>query len=494
MNLFPDQERFVADLREALRHHKSVLAHAATGFGKTVVSAYIAKSASDLGKRVTFAVHRRNLLTQSARTFAAFGINYGFIAAGYRAMPHYPVQIASIETLRRRLAIVPRTDLLYIDECHLACSRTWSEVIDHFRERGARVIGNTATPARLDGRPLSRHFEAIVSGPPVAELIAAGRLSGYRMFAPTQPDLSEVHTRGGEYVTAELEVVMDTAKIIGDAAEHYHKLMSGRRAIAFFCSIAASQHGAEQFRAAGIPAAHMDGETPEAERQSIIRDFADGRTNVLCNVDLVTTGFDLSAQVGRDVPVEGGIFLRPTQSLALWLQMVGRCLRKKDQAAVLADHAGNALVHGLPDDDFEWSLDGRQRAKKAAAPGLIALRNCPAPCFAVFRASLAACPACGMEYRKAGRNAPETVDGTLSELSADDQRRLMIRKKRDVAVAMRAAKTLEEHVVIAQRFGYKAGWAAFAYGRKSGDTSARNIGIAQRIWRELANNNGGTAA
>jgi DNA repair protein RadD len=241
-------------------------------------------------------------------------------------------------------------------------------------------------------------------------------------------------------------------QIVGDAAAHYHKLMAGKRAIAFHVSIKRSQESAEQFRAAGIPSAHIDGETPDAERVRVIRDFADGRLLVLHNVELVTTGFDLSAQVGRDVPVEAGIMLRPTQSLTLWFQMFGRVLRRKPYPAIVTDHAGNALVHGLPDMEIEWSLDGKP---KRAAPIGGALRACD-ECFAVFPAHLRGCPRCGKAPAPAAREGPEQVAGELKELSPEQ-----LRRRKEEATAMK--RGLEELVRLTMDRGYKAGWAAMRW-------------------------------
>lgn len=493
--LYPDQDVFVGQLRAALHEHQAVLAQAATGFGKTQVAAYIAKRASSKGKRVIFAVHRKDLVHQTSLTFETWDIPFGFIAAG-RGSNTAPVQIASIETLRRRLDRVVCPDLLYIDECHLACSRTWSEVIAYFKARGAHVVGNTATPQRLDGRPLGQHFDVLVEGPPVRELIDAGRLSDFRIFAPSRPDLGGVPKVRGDWKTAELEAVMNTRQIVGSATEHYRKYMAGRRALLFAVSIKASQDAAAQFNQAGIPAGHIDGTFTDAERRRVIGDLAEGRILVLCNVDLVTTGFDLSAQVGREVPVQGGIMLRPTESLALWLQMVGRCLRRKPEPAIILDHAGGSLRHGLPDTPREWSLHGMPAKKRADDTGP-ALYTCP-DCFAVYSARLPKCPCCSKPHVAQGRQL-EVVDGELVEVDRQapfsvqtviaTPEQVEARKQRGYLT--RAAETLEDLVRVALRCGYKTGWAAFQWAQRQGRTKASTADliqanrIAKRVRMEL---------
>jgi DNA repair protein RadD len=481
MKLYPDQVIFVEDLRAAMRSHQSVLAHAATGFGKTVVAAYIAKAAVEKNKRVTFAVHRRDLVRQSARTFTSFGIEFGHIAAGYPARPRCGVQIATIETLRRRLGKVGNADLLYIDECHLACSPTWSQVLDHFRADGAHVIGNTATPARLDGRPLGQHFEVIVPGPPVRQLIEEGRLSDYRVYAPTLgPDLSGVHSRAGDYVRSELEEAVDTKAIVGDAADHYRRLMPGKRALAFCVSIQHSKHVTAQLLAQGVGAAHIDGTMSDAERRAIITAFADGPVRVLCNVELITTGFDLSSQVGYEVPVEGALMLRPTMSLSLWLQMLGRCMRRKAAPAIILDHVAGCYRHGLPDDERDWSLDGREGKKKATDETAPGIRICGPPCFAVYRITLPACPVCGAVPEIKGRGGPEQVDGELEELDPEIHRQRRMRR-----IEEGRADTLEALVALALERGYKPGWAGIKYAVRHGSNRTAAIRQANRIARSM---------
>lgn len=449
ISLYPDQDEFVDDIREAFRSHQAVLAQAPTGYGKTIVASYIAKGAAAKKRRVTFTVHRKNLITQTAVTFEKFGVPYGIIAAGHRQANHELVQIASIQSLVRRLDTAPPVDLLIVDECHLACSASWSKVLKFYRERGARLLGNTATAARLDGRPLSEHFDTIVVGPSMQRLIDAGRLSDYNIIAPNIPDLSGVRKLGGDYRVGDLEQVINDQHLVGNAVKHYKKWMPGRRALAFCVSIAASEITAQRFSEAGVPAAHIDGTTPDERRQEIIHDFADGRILVLCNVDLVTTGFDLSSQVGREVPVEGIILLRPTASVVLFLQMVGRGMRYKPDPAIILDHSGATLAHGLPCQEREWSLDGR--TKKDSNGSAPSLRHCP-ECFSIYRATLGACPLCGWEPKVEPRILDET-DEELVEIDKLEHRRLRVGEER-------RARGLGALVALAVERGYAPGWAA----------------------------------
>lgn len=460
MRLYPDQERFVEAIRNAFRSHQSVLAQAPTGFGKTQVSAYIAKSAVEKGKRICFTVHRKNLITQTSRTFWDWGIPHGVIAAGRRQVRHEAAQIGSIQTMVRRLEELPDFDLMVVDECHLACSESWSKVLTHYKARGTRLLGNTATPARLDGRPLRDHFDVIVPGPSVRELIDLGRLSAYEIYAPSEElDLTGVRQQHGDYATADLEVVIEKSKVVGDAVEHYRRYIPGKRALAFCVSIRHSKQVAEMFRAAGIPAAHIDGTTPDEERKRTIQAFADGTVQVLCNVELVTTGFDLSAQVGRDVPVQAAIMLRPTMSLTLWLQMIGRCLRKKPDAAVILDHVNGSARHGFPDDEREWSLEGRKRKKRDDVQ-VDAIARCE-KCLRIYRPQ-PTCPYCGFQAQINSR-LPEHADGELKKIDPEEHRKRRAAKKQEGK-----AKSLEDWVRLAIERGYKAGWAGVRWALRQG--------------------------
>lgn len=463
ITLREDQNVFVESLRVALASHVSVMGVAATGFGKTVVSSYIARSAMQKRKRVIFTVHRQNLIEQTSKTFAQFNIPHGFIAAGMPYSSNELVHVASIDTLRNRLEKIEAPDLLIIDEAHLAMAEGWRKVANYFRERGTKIIGNSGSPQRLDGKPLSDLFDTMVEGPPVRWLMDNGHLSDYRYFAPNVPDMKGVKKRMGDFAQDQLGEMMDRPKLTGDVVKHYSLLAPGTRAIAFCVNVAHSQHIAAAFNAAGIPAEHIDGSTPKGERKRIIAAFADGKIKVLCNVELITTGFDLSAQVGRDVPVETCILIRPTMSLALYLQMVGRALRKKPYPAIIIDHAGNMVRHGFPDDPNEWDLDG-----KPASKGKAANDNAPPPpiicegCFnAIRRPAPPQCPHCGKRLIAEAKEI-EVADGELIEMTADEKKRVRAIRKQEEA----ACKTLDDFVSLGRKRGYDypLQWAQKRYG------------------------------
>jgi hypothetical protein len=245
---------------------------------------------------------------------------------------------------------------------HCTLNSTWGKILGHFKD--VLRIGVTATPRRLSGEPLGDLFDSLIIATPMRQLIQQGVLSDYRMYAPTQVVIKDVKTRAGDYAKDQLAGFMDRPSITGDAVTAYRQFASGRRAVAFCVSVAHATHTADAFRAAGFAAAEIDGECAKLDRRRIIQDFRDGRIQVLTSCDLVSEGFDLPA-------IEVGIFLRPTQSLTIWLQQLGRCLRSMPgkQHAYLLDHASNAQRHGLPDEVREWSLDGKEHRDGRYRPG-----------------------------------------------------------------------------------------------------------------------------
>jgi len=456
IKLYDHQTKFVADLRAALRSHRSVLAQASTGFGKTVIAAYIAKAAAAKGKRIMFTVHRRDLLTQTAKTFDSFGISYGFVAAGYSPDPLQPVQIASIGSLKSRLEKIPPPALLVVDEAHLSAAKGWKTIINHFKTVGSIVVGLTATPWRLSGEGLGDLYDHMVQGPGMGWLIENKFLSDYDIYAPSSPDLGGVHSRAGDYINEELATAMDKASITGDVITHWSKYSSGKRTLVFCVSIKHSENVARQFRSAGIMAVHIDGETKHADRMIAFKAFASGDIMVITSVQIFSEGFDLSAQIGREVPVETICLLRPTKSLSLYLQQIGRGLRKKEEAATILDHSGNVLRFGLPDEERAWTLKGESRRKKKGEEGpSVNVRQCPR-CYHVHKPA-DICPKCGHVYEIKSRDLKE-VEGELVKVDKKSMRRKLLNEQWQ-------AKTIADLVALAKRRGYKSphAWAGYIY-------------------------------
>lgn len=441
--LRPYQSVIINNLRTAFRtSHRAPLLVAPTGSGKTVCFSYMAATMAAHNKRILILVHREELIEQVSRTLQEFNVPHSFIAVERLYAPTTLVQVASVFSLARRLDRVPPPHLIIIDECHHAITgSTWGRILAAFPK--VLRIGVTATPLRLSGEGLSSSFDTLVRGPSVRDLIDSGDLSPFRIFAPPSVDLSTVHRRMGDFVSSELLRLVDKPTVTGDVVAHYRKLAHDKRAVVFCVSIHHAEHVAQQFQAAGYRAASVDGRMNRGARRAIVQSFVTGNLDVLTSCDLVSEGFDLPA-------IEVAILLRPTMSLGLHLQQVGRVLRPypgKD-AAIILDHAGNTLRHGLPDDSHEWTLNGRSH--RSNGTNMPSVRVC-ASCFAAQFAGALRCQFCGYVFEVTPREVVER-EGELEEVT--QLRRV---KKQEQG----RARTLAELVALGRARGYRnpTGWA-----------------------------------
>lgn len=467
--LRPDQEDVRAQLRVALRTHLSVLVFAPTGFGKTVLAAKLIELLFQAKKRVIFCVHRVDLITQTAKTFERCGIPFSYIAAGYHYNPHHRVYIASIATLKNRLGKIP-ADYIMVDEAHLSAASGWAKVAHHYKETGTRAIGLTGSPERLDGKPLGDVWDTMVLGPSVRWLIEQGHLSRYRAFSPAGVDLTGVRSRDGEYVASEIDDLMSGKAVLAGAVKHWRRYAAGMRTIAFAPSILRAEQLAWEFRERGITAVALDGNTPQNDRRQAFIGFADRQIDLIVNCQLFCEGFDLAAQVDRDVTIEAMLDYSPTQSLARDLQKKGRALRKKDKPAVLLDLVGGFSRHGFPDDDREWSLEGRSK-------NLREVENLTCPkCFATH-APAPKCTECNFVYPvKAGDSLGlgrvlDEVEGELEEIDVERLRRERLREQS-------SAGTIDDLVKLAMARGYKSPekWAGHVWTSRQAKVSQRHGG------------------
>jgi DNA repair protein RadD len=388
--LWPYQQRGLDEIRAAfVSGARSVLYVAPTGSGKTMLFTSLVDGTTRKGKRCVIIAHRIEIVEQVSAALAGLGVPHGVIAPGFPETPE-PVQVASIATLVRRIDQHGHYDLIVVDESHHAVAGTWRRVIDAMPR--AKVLGCTATAERLDGRGLGDVFDTMVMGPAVAELIAGGYLSRFTCFAPVAPDLSGVSIRAGDYAVDQLAGVMARPVIVGSAVLSYEKLCPGKRAIVYGVDRHHSRMLAQRFIERGHKAAHLDGNTPREERRAMIKALGTGELEIITNCGIISEGLDVPA-------VEAVLLARPTQSLALYLQQVGRALRPspgKDRALIL-DCAGNLYRHGMPDDGRQWSLAGKPRRQRepSEAPRL---RHCE-HCDAINPAKAKTCVACGADLR-----------------------------------------------------------------------------------------------
>jgi DNA repair protein RadD len=446
------QKAWIAGLRAAISAgFLSILGVLPTGGGKTVCFSYLVSRIVGNGKRVIVMAHREEILDQISRTLAKFDVRHGMITSSALYDRRLLAHVASVATLWRRIERIAVPDYVIVDEAHHAITASlYGKIITYWRERNPnlRVIGVTATPERLSGEGLGETFQEMVLGPTPRELIDLGALSDYRLFAPSVGiDLSGVGMRGGDYKKDALGAVLDKPAIIGSAVGEYRKLCGGLPAVAFCVSIDHAHHTAEQFRASGYRAAAIDGKMDKTLRREIVRDFGRGAINVLTSAEIVSEGFDIPGIVAA-------ILLRPTHSLALYLQQVGRALRPAEgkESAIILDHVLNSSRHGLPDDPRAWSLLGREERKKKSDEPNVACRQCER-CYAVSPAAASKCRECGALFPVKARKIEE-VAGTLSEVEIARMRRESVR-------VQAAAKTLEDLIAVGMARGMRnpVGWA-----------------------------------
>jgi superfamily II DNA or RNA helicase len=444
ITLYPHQQQGVNEIRGAFMGGcSSVLYVLATGGGKTRIFSHIAEAASRKGNRVLILVHRAELLDQASRSLP---FHHGLIAAGRAMDLSHAVQVASVQTVARRLHLLPRDyfQLIVVDEAHHTSAGTWAKVLAHFSS--ARLLGVTATPIRSDGRGLGEHYQQMVQGPSAQWLTDNGYLARARVLAPPGFSADGLRKRMGDFDPKAAE---DRVRSIhGDCVSHYRQHLHGQTAIAFCCSIAHAEAVAAVFNANGIAAASIDG-SMRRERgriEDLVNQLAIGRIKILTSCELISEGFDAPS-------VGGCLLLRPTASVGLHLQMIGRCLRPSgDKVAVVLDHVGNCLRLGHHLEERDWSLDGTPKRDREKAPSV---KVCPV-CFAANPAGASYCIECRHQFRAEVREL-EQVDGELVELAARQRKR-----------EQGGAQSLDDLIALGQQRGYKnpAAWAKYVmYGR-----------------------------
>lgn len=432
-----------------MQGHRSVLYVLPTGGGKTVIFCYIAEQAAQKGNRICILVHRQELVDQTSASLKALAVPHGIIAAGVEQDLTHSVQVASVQTLVRRLHRIPPDffQLLIVDEAHHAVAGSWSTVINAYPQ--AKVLGVTATPERLDGRGLKDKFTAMVVGPQMAELRDSGYLAPAKVFAPPNNlDLSAMTRRMGDFNPVDAEEQTTRARFVGDAVAHYKRHIFPGTAIAFCCTVRHCQVMADAFQDAGIKAVALDGSMAKAERRELIAKLGTGEVEVITSCQIISEGTDVPS-------VAGCLLLRPTDSLSMYLQQVGRCLRPAPgkEAAIILDHVGNVVRHGLPSDQRDWSLDGRpKKATKSEAP----IKVCP-DCYTVVAPQVQTCPGCGHAFQ-AKAKIDKVIDADLVEITPE----VLKQRRREVA----QARTIEELLQLAAQRGYKPGWAHYIHNNR----------------------------
>ncbi len=451
IHLRPYQQAAVAAVHEHVAHgRRRVLLVAATGSGKTACAVHLMQVAAAIGQRSLFVAHRRELINQTYRKLVEDGADPSqlgvIMASDPRRNPGAMVQVASVDTLRFRNK--PRADWLFFDEAHRALSPSFKNLAAAYPD--AVHIGLTATPYRADGQGLGELYDELVVVASPKELMRQGFLVEPRVFtvpAHALPDLSTVKVRGGDYDERELADAVDRRQLVGNIVEHWRKHADGVRTVVFAVSIAHSKHIVERFQEAGVRAEHLDGGTPMLERDAILARLDRGETQVVGSIGTLCEGTDIPS-------VKCAILARPTKSTGLYLQQAGRILRPyQGQSAVILDHAGCVLEHGLPQRDREFTLESRKKGTRTREPTEPQAKACP-ECQCVLAPQARTCPACGHEFAV-------SVEATLPEETADE---LEVATDDDVQRAIWNRLCAEQ---LAK--GFKPGWVYYTYRARFGE-------------------------
>jgi len=436
------QRQLISDIAAALDTvHSRVLGQAPTGAGKTHIIAAIVMAAQAADRRVLILATRTRLVRQIHDRLVAFGALHGVIAASLPELRNYSsrIQIASIDTLHRRALVnehipLPPADVVIFDEAHLATAATRLQILDSYPS--AIRIGFSATPARKSGKSLAAAFDCLVLGPTVKTLTQAGVLVPTRIFNTPSVTAAELRAlpkdNDNDFSPAALAEVLSRPKLIGDVVSNWLRIANRKKTLCFAVNKA---HGAalcDAFRQQGIAAELVTDADDEQIRDEVIGRLEAGTTSVVINCFLMSYGVDVPS-------VECIVLARPTRSLTMYLQMVGRGLRASPGKThcIVIDHGHVVESLGLPQSDFDWTLDEKRNVNaetlKANASKRNskqeALRTCR-ECSEIWLTSEQghACPSCG--WAPVPKSKPIAVqEADLEELadatgptSADDPR------------------------------------------------------------------------
>lgn len=419
-------------LRAIKNGSKGILIQLPCRSGKSFVMAKFVETCK--GNSLILA-HRNELLNQHKELMYGLGLLH-------------KCRLASVFTEANHLGEYDKPFVILIDECHLSEASSYKKIAEHY---GCLVIGFSATPTRLNGDRLSL-YDTLINGVSVKYLIKNGAIADFDYYAPDIAlDLSEIDTLGGDYNGKQLNDLMFNSAIYGDVIESYKRLGDSRQAIAYCAGVKHSKKVCEEFNNAGITAVHIDGSMNKNDRKKIMDLYRSGYYTVLCNANIISEGITLpNASVG--------LLLRPTQSLALYIQQAMRVLTPDGNCkkAVIIDCVGNYQRHGLPDDDREWSLNGVvKKHKQNNEDGSFTIRNCP-ECFRIFKTA-DKCPYCGHVIEVKGRELQCMEEVRLRKIS-EQEKKAMAEHKKKQKMEVRMAKTKEDLIKIAKERGYKPSW------------------------------------
>ncbi|MCG6138388.1 MAG: DEAD/DEAH box helicase [Nostoc sp. LLA-1] len=454
------QQQAIAEVYACFRSGiKAVLLYAPTGSGKTAIATKMVVDAVQRGRRVLFLVHRAKLLKQTVLMLRANGINPSIIWTDSEELPDYarPVQVAMMQTLQNR-ELPPNINLVIADEVHTTAyyKLYYQKIVPTY---GGKIlalskclfVGLSASPWRTKSTEGYCHlFQAIVRAPYPQELINRGYLVRSRQFGyDGLIDFKKLNSgSNGDFTQKSMERVC-TPVFNEEVVKRYFEICPQRKAIVFCASVNQALDIGNKFRACGVTAECIVGQTQEEERDLIFERFSDGTTQILISVNVLCEGFD-------EPTVEAVLLARPTKSRALLIQMCGRGLRLSPSKSdcYFLDFAENFKRLGLHTRNFQTPLCPRTSFQDYDCEEEIQLKTCPT-CGEIIPAMLSICPYCGHEFPKKTKIAPPLRP--FGEILSPEQEKqaLYLRKYLYNAYWKEKHGILDVDANFTQRFGYQ---------------------------------------
>lgn len=433
--LFDYQQDLIDKARNALAAgNQGVLIVSPPGSGKSVVISEIAKLTVKKGGHVLFFVHRQELVKQIKDSFKQQGVDLNHCT------------ILTVGKVANRLNILAKPDLIIVDESQHSRAKTYQKIFNYYSD--VPRLGFTGSPWRLSGKGFKDIYSAMVLGPTAKWLIENKKLAPFTVYGYQLGDKSTLKSGStGDYTKKSLNNY--TKSIIhGDIVKSWLKFAKDRKTIIYCHSTSFSKEVAQSFRDAGINAVHADAKTPESKRDKIMVDFKEGKIKILCNVDLVSEGFNVP-------DCSCVVLLRPTQSLVIYLQQSMRAMRyQPNKHAIIIDQVGNFERFGLPDTDYKWTLEDREKhpRKDSGSTEGLQIKTCP-DCFAVIKAECVKCPICGHDFSIEIRKIKQKKDQELRAIKAEKFHIDLIAKKK-----VSELTSFKELTMYAKAKHYKNGW------------------------------------
>lgn len=419
MELRDYQQDMYDKIREELKTHDGVCGVLPCRAGKSWIMKKIVENACLKGSKVLILAHRRLLLAQHAKIIDN-------------------ARLESVFTEVNHLGEHGKVDLIIIDEAHISGAESYKKVCEYYK---CKRILFTATAKRLDNKPLSL-ADVIINGVSGDELIERGYISKYELYAPKLDiDLRNVEMSGSDFNNEQLGEAMLDRKVYGDIIKYYHKLAEGKQSIAYCTNVKHSLSICDLFNSNGIPAVHMDANTPERQREKIMEEYRSGKYRILCNCNLISEGITLPE-------CECCMLLRPTQSETLYIQQSCRCLTPaSNKVAIIIDFVGNCYAHGMPTEKRIYTLDDNgPRIRNSSREPEVTCREC-SNCFRVYRGTDPVCPYCGFDNKKTRRQIKMEEEAELERIEKIER----TKKRQEQGMA----KDFNALVELAKKRGYK---------------------------------------